>query len=235
MIEDKKYPISEIFTSWQGEGAWSGTRMTFIRFAGCNVGKPIPTTLANSDYYGNLPIWQEECTTWDGRKFLCDTDFRVKERLTAKEILAQVPKNVEHIVFTGGEPLLHIDAINYIIDLWEERMGQHIRNDVHIETSGTKNYWRKGVWLTVSPKANFLPQMIQRANEIKFLVDIDFDEKKAEEIAALDTDGDTIIWLSSINSVDFLNKPNMDKCKEIAERHPTWRITQQSHKIWGVR
>jgi 7-carboxy-7-deazaguanine synthase len=235
MIEEKKYPISEIFTSWQGEGLYSGTRMTFIRFAGCNVGKPIAGAksfdlqLNQSKDYGTIPIWQEECTSWDGRKFLCDTDFRVKERLTAKEIINLVPKDVEHIVLTGGEPLIHglhplvYSAYNKVI---------------HIETSGTRpmpssEIWDK-VWVTVSPKKDCLMEMAMRANEIKLLVDDKFDEQKAEALASY-VHKDCVVWLSSINDVNSLDKANMDKCKEIAERHPTWRITQQSHKIWNVR
>jgi organic radical activating enzyme len=241
MSEEKKYPISEIFTSWQGEGLWSGTRMTFIRFAGCNVGKPIDkvkdsfiseSTGKDTEEYGNIPIWQEECTSWDGRKFLCDTDFRVKERLTVKEILDRVPQDVEHIVFTGGEPLIHnLDII----------VACAIDKIIHIETSGTKlippsmvqTLWDQ-VWVTVSPKKDCLMEMAMRANEIKLLVDDKFDEQKAEALVSFAKD-DCIIWLSSINGIDSLDKINMDKCKEIAERHPTWRLTQQAHKIWNVR
>ena len=176
---EKKYPISEIFTSWQGEGLWSGTRMTFIRFAGCNVGKPIVGTPSNlprdSKYkntasYGLLPIWQEECTSWDGRKFLCDTDFRVKERLTAEEIVSRVPEGIIHIVFTGGEPLLHAQGIDYIRDLWIDKIGWLPEDGkiFHIETSGTILYdypEHRSNWITVSPKLNCKREMIQKAHE----------------------------------------------------------------------
>lgn len=251
-MDEKKYPISEIFTSWQGEGLWAGTRMTFIRFAGCNVGKKFSKEFYEERYKRyttdaeerplHLPIWQEQCTTFDGRKFCCDTDFRVKERLTVKEILDRVPEGVIHIVFTGGEPLLHIEAIELLMREWIKRLtaiGLYFTEKIfHIETSGTILFdylERSHIWITISPKANWLPKMIQRANEVKFLVDEKFPEDKAEEIAKLDTDNDTIFWLSPINGIDTLDKNNLDKCKEIAERHPKWRITQQSHKLWNVR
>ena len=56
----KKYKISEIFKSIQGEGSRCGTVMTFIRFAGCNI----------------------QC------KF-CDTDFTVKREMTVEQIVAE--------------------------------------------------------------------------------------------------------------------------------------------------
>ena len=36
------YRLAEIFTSVQGEGGFTGAPMTFIRMAGCNVGKQPP-------------------------------------------------------------------------------------------------------------------------------------------------------------------------------------------------
>ena len=245
-MEEVKYPIAEIFTSWQGEGLWSGTRMTFIRLAGCNVGKPIPTSNdlfkfegkeKVTEKYGIIPIWQEECTSWDGRKFLCDTDFRVKERLTASEIIDRVPEEISHICITGGEPLIH--PVEHLFDVWYEReRKKDSDNLIHIETSGTKiprfMHSQTGIWYTISPKINCTKEMIYLANEIKLLVDENFNEKSAEELVK-DRKWNTIVWLSAINGVDTLDKSNMNKCKEIAERHPTWRITQQAHKTWEVR
>lgn len=245
-----KYPISEIFTSWQGEGLWSGTSMTFIRLAGCSVGKHIDgdkinkpeVDLKSTKNYGVLPIWQEECTTFDGRKFLCDTDFRVKERLTAYEILERVPPEIRHICITGGEPLIH-DLFPIIATWIKEQERRYSKTPafptVHIETSGTKLFnkypYNTEIWLTVSPKYNCLAQMIQRADEVKFLVDKDFNEDLASTLATYDTDGDTIFWLSPINTLEHLSSENIIKCLEILERHRNWRMMQQNHKIWSVR
>lgn len=256
-MSEHKYPVSEIFTSWQGEGLWAGTRMTFIRFAGCNVGKPLQNEYLMPDRpeikntnMGVIPIWQEECTSWDGRKFLCDTDFRVKERLTVKEILDLVPKDVEHIVLTGGEPLIHdIEKVIYAYtQRYKKLFGSQVKPIVHIETSGTKlipegiltrsygsgDGLEEYIWITVSPKKDCLAEMIARANEVKLLVDDKFDEQKAEKVL-WNANEECIVWLSSINGINNLDKVNMDKCKEIAERHPKWRLTQQAHKIWSVR
>lgn len=245
-----KFPISEIFTSPQGEGLWAGTRMTFIRFAGCNVGKPIPVyndlfifdgKEKVTEQYGIIPIWQEECTTADGRKFCCDTDFRVKERLTVNEILDQVPDGVEHICITGGEPLIH--PLEPLFEAWVE---QHKSNpnfisthSIHIETSGTKiirlsHGFVDDIWVTVSPKLNCTDEMIDYADEIKLLVDENFNEEFMTELVKKKS-FECIVWLSPINGISELNEENKRKCLEIQERHPTWRITLQQHKILGVR
>jgi organic radical activating enzyme len=170
----------------------------------------------------------------------CDTDFRVKERLTADEILQRVPLGVDHICITGGEPLIH--NLSQLVEKWV--LWKRTKHSIHIETSGTKIIHfncpqivnaTEQCWVTVSPKANFIPSMIRRANEVKFLVDNNFNELEAEAIAKLDTDGDTIFWLSPINGINTLSKENTNKCLEIQSRHPNWRLTNQNHKIWGTR
>src|SRR5271155_1867576 len=105
-MTEKLYPIAEIFTSPQGEGQYCGTMMTFIRLAGCSVGKPFP----KDRYYREqdpLPIYTEMCTLYDGRTFECDTDYRVKERLEVSQILDRIPAEVDHVCISGGEPFIH--------------------------------------------------------------------------------------------------------------------------------
>lgn len=71
-----KYKITEIFTSFQGEGYHMGKRATFIRFHGCNLRCP-----------------------W------CDTDLsKPYMELTAKEIADKI--ECDFVVLTGGEPTL---------------------------------------------------------------------------------------------------------------------------------
>lgn len=95
---EKVYPISEIFVSPQGEGVYQGTMMTFIRLAGCTVGKPFPKEMyvpsqkirpdkSIQNKPAEFPIYTEKCTLYDGREFACDTDYRVKERLMVEKLL----------------------------------------------------------------------------------------------------------------------------------------------------
>lgn len=57
----KKYNVTEIFESIQGEGYWAGTPVTFIRLANCN-----------------LNCW------------FCDTDFSCKYVIGKEEILSKI-------------------------------------------------------------------------------------------------------------------------------------------------
>ena len=76
----KKYSITEIFYSLQGEGVWTGTPAVFVRFAGCNL----------------------NC-------HFCDTNYNPNLFLTQDEILSTVhayPSN--RVILTGGEPTLQL-------------------------------------------------------------------------------------------------------------------------------
>lgn len=228
------FPIAETFDSIQGEGLYTGTRMFFIRFAGCSVGKKIPVSEK-----GSLPIYAERCTTYDGRSFVCDTDFRTKETLTLEQLMDRIPKGVEHICITGGEPLIQP------LEKFFDYVANNTPYKVHIETSGTidiRKTWPSWdpadsygdsawLWITVSPKLAVLPEMLKLASEIKLLVDDGFDlEKLPKEIFDHD-----LVYLSPINEEFSLNKDNLNKCIKILSDHPKWRLAMQAHKVWGVR
>ena len=240
----KKLPIAEMFWSVQGEGQFCGCSMQFIRIAGCSVGKKL--TVEDQEHFkkienlSTLPVYREKCTLWDGRTFLCDTNFQTKEALTADEILEQVPKGVEHICITGGEPLNH--------DLTELIMKARAKwLDCHIETSGTvpisKAYpnfiaadlinesmdgW---IWLTVSPKFGCLDLMIDLASEVKLLVDGDFDATKVPNSIKRKN----LVYVQAVNYEHSENIGNVKRCLDLQKQFPHWRISSQAHKQWGVR
>jgi len=239
----KKYGIAERFTSLQGEGLYTGTMMHFVRFSGCSVGKSDkpPQHLAISEH-DPLNIYRETCTTYDGRKFLCDTDFRTKEALSVDEIIAGIPDGVDRVCLTGGEPLDR-DLTPLLNDL---AMHPSRNLYVHIETSGTKSILKAfpeysemdqrhhdggWLWITVSPKFGCLPSMIECADEIKILVDKDFDIKKLPTSLMKHP----LVWLQPVNEEFDVHDPNVQKCLGLIREYPSFRLSMQMHKIWRVR
>jgi 7-carboxy-7-deazaguanine synthase len=217
-------PLSEIFASPQGEGVYSGTMMTFIRLAGCTVGKPYSAEERESLA---LPIYQEKCTFADGRNFTCDTDYRVKMRMSVNEILDHVPGGIEHVCFTGGEPLMHQEKLIPLCKKLRER--GHI---LHIETSGTilLDPFMLIHWITVAPKFPVLPAMLYKAAEIKILVDSNFDPKKLpfDLIACSQIKP---VYLMPVGDERTTIAENVKLCMEWQDNIPSLRIGMQLHKV----
>lgn len=257
-ITPMTFPIAETFYSIQGEGVWAGTPMFFIRLAGCNVGKYSQASLpiyrpdqAMEDLGYNVQGGLEPspfqvlhpeyatCTSFSGEKFICDTDYRVKERLTIEQIVALIP-NTEHVVLTGGEPLMHKD----IYELISALSGGY---RVHVETSGTIMipYFRidTDIWITCSPKMGFIHSNSVGINEYKFLVRSAADEESVLNFIKLHQI-DTSIFIQPIDETpgEELNmleakitRDNRNFAVECVKRHPRWRLSVQLHKYLGVR
>ena len=101
--------IIEIFHSRQGEGIWTGTDSVFVRVFGC----PLRCRFCDTAY------------TQDGMDATNSID------MTLDEIIGRVTIfNCEHVVLTGGEPMLADDVVHLTRRLKE-------RNHVlTIETAG---------------------------------------------------------------------------------------------------
>lgn len=108
--------ISEKFYSIQGEGATMGIPSVFIRLAGCNL-------LCKSESWicDSIEVWQK------GVK----TPFN---QVLTDEQLSHV-LNGAHLIFTGGEPLLHQKKIVEYLDWFFEEY--HMNPYVEVETNGT--------------------------------------------------------------------------------------------------
>ena len=99
--------VAEIYESIQGEGFLTGTKSVFLRASGCNL-----------------------------RCKFCDTPFTSwkpeGDDLSVDDIISQVTSfSVEHIVITGGEPMLFAELVPICERLHDS--GHHIT----IETAGT--------------------------------------------------------------------------------------------------
>ncbi len=101
-------PINELFYSLQGEGKLTGVPSVFIRTSGCNL-----------------------------RCWFCDSYHTSWEPtgawLTLEEIVEKVESHeaADHVVLTGGEPLIH-DECAALLDQLDE-LGYHTT----VETNGT--------------------------------------------------------------------------------------------------
>ncbi len=204
-----KYAIAEEFHSIQGEGLYTGVPMKFVRLAYCDVGCP-----------------------W------CDTDYSVHYTKYASEIVEDLAEG--HLCITGGEPLQQ-DLHNLVYHAWQRQ------KIVHIETSGTieipdwmsaKSLLHSRVWITLSPKKNFLLENIPKADEVKLVVAMPGIDPLLDEFweyfKNLDC-GTAYKYLQPLNNVSTLNDENIRYALDLLQQHPKWRLSIQLQKVLGVR
>lgn len=121
--------ISDIFSSVQGEGRFAGTPSVFVRTTGCNL-----------------------------RCWYCDTPYTSwrpeGDQIAWQAVLNQVlAAGDEHVVITGGEPLLQPDVVNLSRALSEA--GRYVT----FETAGTVDRPVHANLMSISPKlANSTPR-----------------------------------------------------------------------------
>ncbi len=114
--------VAEIFQSVQGEGFLTGTESVFVRTAGCNL-----------------------------RCWFCDTPYASwqpeGEDLSIEDIVEQVVSSAcNHVVLTGGEPMLFAELIPLCQQLRDR--GLHIT----VETAGTLYLPLTCDLMSISPK-----------------------------------------------------------------------------------
>lgn len=171
--------IAEIYKSTQGEGLLTGAPSVFIRTSGCNL-----------------------------RCWYCDTPYASwrpeGNDLSVDEIVAQVDEwDSQHVVLTGGEPMLWSELIPLCDRL--RRGGRHVT----IETAGTLYLPIACDLMSISPKfassapardeqarwhrrhnaARFRPDVVSRlitrhAYQLKFVIDRPEDLKEMEDFVA---------------------------------------------------
>lgn len=207
------YSAKEIFKTLQGEGAHAGRAAVFCRFSGCNLWSG-----RESDRAGAA------CT-------FCDTDFVGTDGegggkfATAQQLaqtLAQTWGNDTHeryVVFTGGEPLLQLDAA--LLD------AVHAQGfTVAIETNGTVAPPAGIDWICVSPKG-VAPLVLTGGNELKLV----FPQAHAmpEAFTHLDFQHFFLQPMDGPNRVE-----NTRLAVQYCMQHPQWRLSLQTHKYIGI-
>jgi 7-carboxy-7-deazaguanine synthase (Cx14CxxC type) len=207
------YSVKECFLTLQGEGAHSGSRAVFLRFAGCN-------------------LWSgREQDRADAQCRFCDTDFVGTDgegggKFDGAEALAShvearwgAGRDARLVVITGGEPMLQLDAA--LVDALQARGFR-----VAVETNGTLPAVAGLDWICVSPKAG--THVVQRSgDEIKLVW-----PQQGIDPAELES------WDFAHFFVQPMDCAARDEAVaaavELAMARPKWRLALQAHKLVGL-
>ena len=207
------YAVKECFLTLQGEGAQTGSRAVFLRFAGCNL------------WSGR----EEDRATAQCR--FCDTDFVGMDgqgggKFTNADALAvQVEamwgpgRNRRLVVITGGEPMLQLDEA--LVEALHDRGFK-----IAAESNGTLVATPGIDWLTISPKAG--TEVVQRkGNELKLVwpqPGIDPAELESWDFGNF-----------LIQPMDCAERQEaIDAAIALAMARPKWRLSLQAHKVVGL-
>jgi 7-carboxy-7-deazaguanine synthase len=207
------YAVKEIFLTLQGEGAQTGRRAVFCRFAGCN-------------------LWsgREEDRAGAVCKF-CDTDFvgtggTKGGKYTAEDLAKTIEqewgddRHHRFVVLTGGEPLLQVDEA-MIAAL------HGVGFEIAVETNGTIEPPAGLDWICVSPKAG-AELVVQTGNELKLVF--------PQQGAAPEDFVDFAFEHFSLQPMDGPNVgENTAQAVAYCIQHPQWRLSLQTHKALGIR
>jgi 7-carboxy-7-deazaguanine synthase len=117
-----KLPISETFASIQGEGIWTGIPSTFIRVSGCNL----RCRWCDTPYAS----WHPEGTV----------------RTIDDLVETAAANDLDHVVVTGGEPML-FDGVEELVHRLSSR-----GHTITIETAGTVYRDLACDLMSISPK-----------------------------------------------------------------------------------
>ena len=200
-----KIKVSEIFTSFQGEGPYVGTPATFLRLYGCNL---------NCEW--------------------CDTDISTYEMLSVDDVaeilITQMEfNNIETLIITGGEPTLQMEEVKRLI----EELPDDIR--IQMETNGSLFEYIPEVEFVISPKEDkekVFENYYQYEN-VFFKFVITSQEDIDEVISLKDKYGyDKTIWLQGEFSQDG---EMSDLIRENFPRLENVKLSVQTHKYLNQR
>ncbi len=215
------YQIKEIFFSLQGEGAQAGRPSIFCRFTGCNLwsGREQDRAQASCDFCDTDFVGTDG---QNGGKF-SSADQLSRRLLTFWPVTSEPP----YIVFTGGEPLLQLDT-KLIAACKSAGM------IVAVETNGTLVPPNGIDWLCLSPKGKSRP-VIEQCDELKLVypqadaMPDDFAHITAK-FRFLSAKNDP----SDPNLIQSTGQLHLKQAINYCLTNPQWRLTMQSHKLWGI-
>ena len=207
------YAVKEIFYTLQGEGAHAGRAAVFCRFTGCNL--------------------------WSGREAdreaaacrFCDTDFVGSDGVgggrfgDAGQLAAAIEAawggaaGARFVVFTGGEPMLQLDA-----PLLAAVRARGFESAV--ETNGTLAPPPGLDWVCVSPKAG-APLRLRAGHELKLV----YPQPGLDPADLADLDF-RHFWLQPMDGAR--RAANTAAAVAYCMAYPAWRLSLQTHKLIGI-
>jgi 7-carboxy-7-deazaguanine synthase (Cx14CxxC type) len=207
------YSIKEIFYTLQGEGSHAGRPAVFCRFAGCN-------------------LWSgREIDRSDAACNFCDTDFVGTDgerggKYSSNELAGIIDSlwPLSHpaskfVVFTGGEPLLQLDAA--LIE------SMHARGfEIAIETNGTLPVPPGVDWVCVSPKGS-TELVVSRGNELKVVV-----PQAGQSLATFEALAFDNYYLQPMDGPE--HEANTRLAIELCLSNPKWKLSLQTHKLLQI-
>lgn len=209
------YAVKEIFYTLQGEGLQAGRPAVFCRFSGCNLWSGLERDRAQA-------ICQFCDTDFVGTDGPGGGKFGDAQALASAINACWIPQGLpgqKFVVFTGGEPLLQLDAP--LIDAIH-----HQGFEIAVETNGTQPAPAGIDWICVSPKAG-APLVLTEGDELKLV----YPQAGAmpERFAQLAFQH---FLIQPMDGPDRARNTAMaiDYCKA----HPQWRLSIQSHKVLNI-
>ena len=207
------YAVKELFLTLQGEGAQSGSRAVFLRFAGCN-------------------LWSgREADRAEAQCNFCDTDFVGTDgpgggKFASAGALADAVESAwgegrdgRLVVITGGEPMLQLDSP--LVEALHERNFR-----VAAETNGTLPAAAALDWICVSPKAG--TEVVQRRGDELKLV---WPQPGIDPAELERWDFDHFL----VQPMDCADRESaIEAAIALAMERPRWRLSLQAHKVVGL-
>ncbi|WP_447556212.1 7-carboxy-7-deazaguanine synthase [Vreelandella sp. EE22] len=211
------YHVKEAFYTLQGEGAQAGRASVFCRFTGCN-------------------LWSgREVDRASARCTFCDTDFlgtdgagggRFQSATDLAEHISHLwpeacQRAVPYVVFTGGEPLLQLDAT--LIEAVKAK-----GFEIGVETNGTVDVPEGIDWLCVSPKGDNSLKALT-GDELKLVY-----PQPGVTPARFETLAFRHFFLQPMDQGPLADNQALIKATTAyCMANPQWRLSLQTHKIAG--
>lgn len=200
------YKVNEIFYSLQGEGAWSGTPMVFVRLSGCNL----------------------KCA-------FCDTAHESFREMSAEQIVAEAVEAGEEcrmLCLTGGEPTLQYDE-SLVSALHKAGFSIHIETNGTKPLPEGIDWITVSPKLGLPGVKGNAALKIQHIDELKLVYVPGMEEDSIEKWASVYAE---FHFLQPCDLGDEeKNRLCLEETIDYIKKHPEWSLSLQMHKYLRIR